>query len=85
MAFLLGACKGEQELKDDCPSAGGACPLCASDSECVIVSNPCHETATCTHARREPKLVANSIGCGAEYDVPPAESCGCVANVCRSR
>jgi hypothetical protein len=88
--FVVGAlfvlsCKGEQELRDDCPSAGGACPACATDADCFILSNPCHESAVCTHRRREPALAVNQIGCNSEYDLPPADKCGCVDAVCRSR
>lgn len=85
LAGILACGKGEQELRDDCPTAGTACPACTSDSDCTIVSNPCHETATCTHARREPVLTVNQIGCNSEYDRPPAERCGCVSSVCRTR
>jgi hypothetical protein len=79
------ACKGEQELKDDCPHSNGACPACSSDNDCVIVSNPCHETASCTHRNRNPPLSVDQIGCSTEYDKPPANRCGCVQNVCRGR
>ena len=81
----LASCKGEQTLRDDCPTAGTACPACTGDDECMIVSNECNESASCTHRKREPQLSVNQIGCNAEYDRPPASKCGCVANVCRSR
>lgn len=85
LAGLLAACHGEQRLTDDCPTAGTACPACTSDSDCIIASNACHEYATCTHLRREPPMSVNQIGCNDEYDKPPAERCGCVERVCRSR
>jgi len=84
-AMILLACKGEQELRDDCPSSGTACPPCATDADCIIASNTCHESAVCTHRRREPPIGVNQIGCNSEYDKPPPERCGCVASVCRSR
>lgn len=82
---VLGACRGEQELRDDCPTAGAACPACTKDEDCAIVSNPCHASATCTSRARTPTLAVNQIGCNLEYDVPPAEHCGCIAGVCRAR
>jgi hypothetical protein len=78
-------CRGEQELRDDCPTAGGACPTCREDTECVIVSNECHAHAACTHRDRDPPLAVNMIGCNYEYDRPPAERCGCVDGTCRAR
>jgi hypothetical protein len=70
-SFLATAgCRGEQDLTSDCTGAGNVCPACTSDSDCIIVSNECHASASCTHLRRYPKLVVNSIGCGWEYDRP---------------
>ncbi len=85
VALVLLACRGEQELRDDCPSAGAACPACREDADCVIVSNTCHEVATCTSKTRNPPFAVDQIGCNWEYDRPPAERCGCVAGVCRSK
>lgn len=84
-SVLLVACRGEQELHDDCPTAGSACPACTRDEECGIVSNACHAHATCTSRARKPTLAVDQLGCSLEYDVPPAERCGCVAGVCRAR
>jgi hypothetical protein len=84
-AVTFAACRGEQELRDDCPSAGNACPACTADADCTIVSNTCLEAATCTSRKREPALAVVQIGCNWEYDAPPAERCGCVAGVCRAR
>ena len=47
----LAPCKGEQTLKDDCPTAGAACPACTTDDECIIV-DPVASQAT----------VLNSLG-----------------------
>lgn len=85
LCLVTAACRGEQQLRDDCPTAGQACPACTADADCVIVSNPCLETASCTSRRREPPLSVAQLGCNGEYDLPPAERCGCVAGVCRSR
>lgn len=87
LVLALAACHGEQALRDDCATAGGDCPACQDDRDCVIVSNACHETATCTHARRDPPLAVTQEGCASwlAYDVPPAERCGCVQSVCRAR
>jgi hypothetical protein len=85
LSALIVACLGEQELRDDCATGGASCPSCQSDAECVIVSNPCHATAVCTHARRDPPIAVNQIGCNREYDVPEPSRCGCVAGVCRAR
>jgi hypothetical protein len=79
------ACKGEQVLKDDCPESGKACPSCANDADCVIVSNACSELAYCTHREREPPLAADGATCSSEYDRPPRERCACVEKVCRVR
>jgi hypothetical protein len=83
--LALVACRGEQELHDDCPTAGTACPACATDADCIIVSNTCNEGAACTHRHRDPQLSVTQIGCSVEYDRPPAERCGCVDRMCRVR
>lgn len=86
--LVLLACglpRGEQELKDDCPTSGPACPPCTTDDDCVIVSNTCNSSAVCTHRKRQPTLSVTQIGCDSEYDRPPPAKCGCVQSVCRTR
>lgn len=62
LGFVVAACRGEQELRDDCPTAGQACPACTTDADCEIVSNTCLETASCTSRTREPPLVVAHLG-----------------------
>jgi hypothetical protein len=82
---LLAACAGTQDLANDCPDADGACPPCSAHEECVVVSNPCHDTAWCTHVDRDPPLAVNQIGCNLEHEVPPDSACGCVRGACAAR
>lgn len=76
------SCLGLQDVRDHCLEAPDNCPPCQLDNECVIVSNPCHETAHCTH--RDTHLSVNQIGCNLEYDVPSDDVCRCVEGLCRS-
>jgi hypothetical protein len=83
IVLAVAACSSEQRLRDDCTTPGVTCPACASDSDCEIVSNACHEAATCTDRRRE--LQVNQIGCLVENDVPADDRCACIQGMCRSR
>lgn len=85
MVLVGTACSSEQDLRDDCPTANGACPACTADADCVIVSNPCEDSAYCTHVRRAPPLSVTQLGCNHENDKPPASRCGCVQGTCRSK
>ena len=88
LVILLGlfvSCRGEKALRSDCVDDPGACPPCAADEECSIVSNTCLPHAACTHRDRDPPLGVIQIGCALEYDEPPPERCGCVDGVCRAR
>lgn len=79
---VLSGCFGLQEVRDHCLEDNANCPPCQLDSECVIVSNPCHETAHCTH--RDTNLSVDQIGCNYAYDVPSDDVCRCRSGICRS-
>ena len=88
VAAGVAGCRTTQTLNADCvaaPNADATCPTCTADSDCVIVSNPCHDSAACTHRKRKPELAVTLIGCNRENIVPPPESCGCVAGACKPR
>ena len=74
-------CHGMQGVKDYCAEQGN-CPACTTDADCEIVSNSCHEFATC--APKAANLSVNQIGCSIEYDVPSDDVCRCVEKVCSS-
>jgi hypothetical protein len=78
---LLG-CYGEQEVVDYCAGDPSQCTPCHSSEQCVIVSNACHETASCVH--RDVGLAVTQEGCNYGYDVPSDSVCECVQNVCSS-
>ncbi len=81
IVLLFAACSlGEQKITDYCSQELDNCPPCARDTECVIVSNACHEFGTCTH--RDTDLVVTSDGCLLGYDVPSDDVCQCVAEMC---
>lgn len=80
--LVLSGCFGLQDVRDHCLEDNANCPPCQLDSECVIVSNACHETAHCTH--RDTNLSVDQIGCNYAYDVPSDDVCRCVEGICRS-
>lgn len=84
LALLAVACGREQKISNPCLEEPGLCDPCHADSECVILSNSCHEYASCVPAGSD--FAVNEIGCSSalEYDVPADSECVCEATVCRS-
>jgi hypothetical protein len=79
---VLAACgPGSQELVSGCLNDPMLCPACGSDADCVIVSNACHETASCAH--REANVAVTQEGCSQEHD-PPDDRCACLGNICQA-
>ena len=76
------SCSVEQDIIDICVEEKDKCSACFESSDCVIVSNPCHEYAYCAH--KDSEVMVNSIGCNFEYDVPKDSSCKCINNICKS-
>ena len=84
LALSLAACGGRQDLVSPCIEAGASCPPCSVNDECVVVSNACHETASCTH--RDSGLVVTMDGCSdaQAHEVPPDSDCVCQQAVCQA-
>lgn len=82
-AVLLG-CGKQQELTSYCLEPGVTCPPCSTDDECAVLSNACHETATCVH-RDDVGVAVTMEGCGIENDVPPDSDCVCIDTTCVTR
>jgi hypothetical protein len=81
-ALAFSACApGPQQLVDTCLTSADLCPPCDSHDDCVIVSNLCHESASCVHA--DSNFAVTQDGCSLEHE-PPEEVCACVSGVCRA-
>ena len=84
-ALLLAACSLPQQLASPCvgmPVSANTCPACTTDADCAIISNPCHEAASCV-----PKAAfwaVDAIGCDFEH-APTTSTCGCVNSVCQKK
>jgi hypothetical protein len=81
VALLLIACAGclgQQRLLDGCGES--ECRPCADDADCVIIGNPCSDTAVCEH-RDSPHAVTQEA-CDLEYEPPPDADCVCRDGAC---
>jgi hypothetical protein len=83
LGFLLVSCGHKQELKSYCLEDPANCPSCSVDADCVIVSNPCHDSAMCSH--KDAHLATTMEGCSFENEVPDASECICKDAVCQAR
>jgi hypothetical protein len=84
LSLLVLATCGDQELLAYCDQEGLDCPPCSSNAECVVLSNACHETASCVH-RDDDTVAVTMDGCNWSYDVPPDSECVCTESVCLPR
>ncbi|MBU1238336.1 hypothetical protein KKF84_09110 [Myxococcota bacterium] len=82
LLFLLSGCRyrGTQRVVNHCEN--NKCPVCHSDDDCRILSQPCYKTAQCVH--RSVQLQFTAIGCHKEYRVPGKENCLCIKGMCRN-
>ena len=88
LALLLSACAlPPQTLGSPCVGQpvtddAGSCPMCARDSDCVIVTNLCHPAASCVP--NNGTWFTDLVGCDQEHS-PTTATCGCVDSVCASK
>jgi hypothetical protein len=84
--LITGCALAPQTLSSPClgqpASDGGACPSCATDADCVILSNPCHAAASCVP--KDGNWATDLIGCSVEHP-PTTATCACVDSVCTSK
>ncbi len=80
--ILLLACdRGVADL--NAPGCGSdPCPVCEMDADCVVLHNPCFETAMCVDV--DDNWAVPMPGCPDrnQYETPPAEACICQAGAC---
>ncbi len=87
LLLLLSGCVRRQILTSPCLSTAAAqepaaCPACATDADCFVLSNPCYETASCVP--KAGNWAVTLLGCTRELEVPPDSECGCVGGVCQA-
>lgn len=87
LAALHGCLLAPQRLDAPCVGKspdldGGACPACATDADCSILSNSCLEAASCVP--RAGNWAVIDIGCNVTH-APTTQTCACVDQVCTAR